>query len=209
MIVIKDDFYPNPDEVREKALSMFFRPGRRERKTMFPGRRTKSSFSNENFIYCRNQWENMLNAKMQYFPRKNSNTAFTLSEHDDANWNWVHHDCSGFLENTSKDMNGQAYAAVVYLSPNADVKKGTGLFQSIQTGKVHKNDELSKGAKGMFKQMWKEDGEFLMHTYVGNIYNRCVLYPAHYWHAPFRAGYGHNKATGRLVQVGFFTINKK
>jgi hypothetical protein len=80
VIVIKDNFYPNVDEVRERALSMFYRPGRRERKTMFPGRRTMSSFSNENFVYCRNQWEHMLNTKMQYFPRKNSNTAFTLSE---------------------------------------------------------------------------------------------------------------------------------
>ena len=147
MIVIKDDFYPNPDEVREKALSMFFRPGRRERRTMFPGRRTKSSFSNENFIYCRNQWENMLNAKMQYFPRKNSNTAFTLSEHDDANWNWVHHDCSGFLENTSKDMNGQAYAAVVYLSPNADVKKAQDYSSLYRQEKFIRTMNSAKGQR--------------------------------------------------------------
>lgn len=207
MIVIKDNFYPNVDEVRERALSMFYRPGRRERKTMFPGRRTMSSFSNENFVYCRNQWEHMLNTKMQYFPRKNSNTAFTLSEKGDADWNWVHHDCSGFLENTSNDMKGKPYAAVVYLSPNADVKKGTGLFQSKTTGEVYKNDELSKG-QSSFKQMWEEDEYFQMHTYVGNLYNRCVLYPAHYWHAPFCAGFGHNKSTGRLVQVGFFTVNK-
>ena len=30
------------------------------------------------------------------------------------------------------------------------------------------------------------------------------MYPANYWHAPFNAGWGHDKETGRLVQVCFF-----
>ena len=208
MIVIEDNFYPNPDEVRDSALSMFFRPGRREVTTNFPGRRTKSSFSDENFIYCRNRWENLLNAKMQYFPTKNSNTAFTLSLQDDADYNWVHHDCSGYLENTSNQMGGQAYAAVIYLSKTDDLTRGTGLFQSKETGKLHKDKKLKKPMHG-FKQIWEEDDQFNLHTYVGNLYNRCILYPADYWHAPFCAGFGHDKRTGRLVQVGFFTINKK
>lgn len=208
MIVIKDDFYPNPDEVRKNALSMFFRPGLRERNRMFPGRRTKSSFSMENFVYCRNQWEYLLNAKMQYFPPQNSNTAFTLALEQDKNHNWVHHDCSGYLEETSNKMEGEAYAAVIYLSPDADVRKGTGLFKSKQTGDIMKGNGLTK-AEAPFKGMWAEDGQFDMHTYVGNIYNRCVLYPAKYWHAPFCSGFGQDKKTGRLVQVGFFTVNRK
>tara|TARA_A100001011_G_scaffold392734_1_gene480990 strand:+ start:5538 stop:6164 length:627 start_codon:yes stop_codon:yes gene_type:complete len=208
VIVIEDNFYPNPDEVRETALSMFFRPGRRERNTNFPGSRTKSTFSDENFIFCRNRWENLLNAKMQYFPAHNSNTAFTLSTEKDADYNWVHHDCSGYLENTTNMMGGQAYAAVIYLSPADDLSKGTGLFRSKETGKIFKTKELTKPLTG-FKQGWTEDGMFDMHTYIGNVYNRCILYPAHYWHAPFCAGFGKDKKTGRLVQVGFFTINKK
>ena len=208
MIVIKDDFYPNPDEVREKALSMFFRPGLRERNRMFPGRRTMSTFSMENFAYCRNQWEYLLNARIQYFPPRNSNTAFTLSFEQDKDYNWVHHDCSGYLENTTNMRSGQAYAAVIYMSPDADVKKGTGLFKSTETQQIRKGFGLKKAEAG-FKGMWEEMENFEMHTYVGNIYNRCVLYPAEYWHAPFCSGFGHDKSTGRLVQVGFFTINKK
>jgi hypothetical protein len=208
VIVIKDEFYPNPDEVREKALSMFFRPGRREKSTNFPGRRTMSTFSQENFIYCRNQWEYLLNGKMQYFPRGNSNTAFTLALEEDADYNWVHHDCSGYLENTTNQMKGKAYAAVVYLNPEDDNTKGTALFRSKQTGLIKKSESLKKPAFG-FKQEWKEDKDWELHTYVGNLYNRCILYPADYWHAPYCAGFGYNKDNGRLVQVGFFTINEK
>lgn len=208
MIIIEDDFYPNPDEVREQALSLFFRPGRRERDTKFPGRRTLSTFSHQNFIYVRNRWETLLNAKMQYFPRTNSNTAFTLAFEEDADYNWVHHDFSGFLENTTKAFHGKAYAAVIYLNPDYNLRYGTGLFESTQTKNISKGDKKLKGNQP-FKQMWEENGEFLLHTYVGNRYNRCIIYPADYWHAPFHAGYGYNKATGRLVQVGFFTVNKQ
>ena len=35
MIYIVDDFYPNPDEVREQALKEFFYPGRKVRRQCF------------------------------------------------------------------------------------------------------------------------------------------------------------------------------
>ena len=44
----------------------------------------------------------------------------------------------GYLENTTNMMGGQAYAAVVYLSPADDLSKGTGLFRSKETGKIVK-----------------------------------------------------------------------
>ena len=52
------------------------------------------------------------------------------------------------------------------------------------------------------------DKDWELHTYVGNIFNRCAVYPAHYWHAPFNAGFGYDKKTGRLVQVFFFNSEK-
>ena len=55
MIVVQDDFYPNPKEVREKALQEFFFPGVKGKRIMFPGQRTISSFSNENFVYMKNR----------------------------------------------------------------------------------------------------------------------------------------------------------
>ena len=65
---------------------------------------------------------------------------------------------------------------------------------------------ISEGMpQGLIATFDQDDSEFEMHTYVGNIYNRLVMYPATYWHAPFNAGWGHDKKSGRLVQVCFFT----
>ena len=155
MIVIKDDFYPNPDEVRKKALQLFYTPGIKERNIHFPGRRTLSTYSQENFIYCKNQWEHMLNTKMQYFPRKNSNTGFTLSYDRDTGSNWVHHDCSGYLEQTTKSVMGKAYAAVIYLSPNADVKKAyRKMVKKYHPDKLQGlGEEHLKGAKEKFQSI--------------------------------------------------------
>ena len=66
---------------------------------------------------------------------------------------------------------------------------GTGLFKSTETQSVEKTEEL-KISRQDFKGMWEDDSkQFEMHTYVGNIYNRCGLYPAKYWHAPFCSGW--------------------
>ena len=73
MIVIQDDFYPNPEEIREKALEEFFTQDG-NKKIMFPGQRTISTFSNENFVYLKNRLQHILNRKAIWFPKKNSNT---------------------------------------------------------------------------------------------------------------------------------------
>lgn len=205
MIVIKDDFYPNPDEIREAALKQFFITGKREKKALHPGMRTLSTFSRDNFVFCKNQWSKMLGRNIVYFPPKNSNTAFNLGLEGHGDTNWVHHDCSGYLEDTSKMMEGEAYAAVVYLTPDADCRFGTALFKSNISGKIQKDEQHNKG-EFAFKQFWEAEKDFNLHTFVGNIYNRCILYPAKNWHAPFNAGFGHDKQTGRLVQLGFFTV---
>ena len=62
-----------------------------------------------------------------------------------------------------------------------------------------------KIASVRIQRVLKPDGILDLHTYVTNIYNRLIMYPATYWHAPFNAGWGHDKKSGRLVQVCFFT----
>ena len=116
MIVIQDNFYPNPEEIREKALNQFFFPGVKGKKVMFPGQRTVSTFSNENFIYVKNRLEKILNRKIIHFPKKNSNTAFTLGLETKNYINWVHHDVAKQTEKVTNDLDGEAWASVLYLS---------------------------------------------------------------------------------------------
>ena len=78
MIHIIDDFYPNPDEVREQALEMFYYPGVRGDRVFFPGDRTLSTYSHDNRIIIKNRFESTIGKRIIYFPTKNSNTAFTI-----------------------------------------------------------------------------------------------------------------------------------
>ena len=184
-IHIVDNFYPNPDEVRENALKMYFYPGRRGKKMHFPGDRTVGTFSSENRLFLKNKLEKTIGARIIEFPAKNSNGAFTLG---------------------LKKNGGRCWACIVYLQPKALIETGTGLFRSTKTGLVTKSDDLKIDTNAGFKGEWKAGNpNWELHTYVGNVYNRCVIYPANYWHAPMNASFGHNKDTGRLVQVGFFT----
>lgn len=210
MIHIIDNFYPNPDEVRENALKMYFYPGRRGKKMAFPGDRTISTFSSENRTFIRNKFEKTIGKKITYFPNKNSNGAFTLGlKKDNEFLNWIHHDQSGYLERTTESVDGQAWAAVIYLQPKASIDTGTALFRSKVTGLITKSEKLKIDKNAGFKGEWKSNHEdWELHTYVGNVYNRCVLYPANYWHAPLNASFGTNKENARLVQVGFFATEK-
>ena len=81
MIFIVDDFYPNPDQVREQALKSSSTQVEKEvRKRMFPGDRTKGKITNENFIYVKNRLEKIIGKTIIDFPFNNSNTAFTLGK---------------------------------------------------------------------------------------------------------------------------------
>ena len=136
MIYIVDDFYPNPDKVREKALKEFFYPGRKGTKTMFPGDRTLGRITLENFLYVKNRLETIIGKRMIHFPRDNSNTAFTLGkETKHSLLNWVHHDCAHLTEAITKEFDGKAWASVCYLSPDAPATHGTALFMSEKSGK--------------------------------------------------------------------------
>ena len=206
-IHIVDNFYPNPDEVRENALKMYFYPGRRGKKMHFPGDRTVGTFSSENRLFLKNKLEKTIGARIIEFPAKNSNGAFTLGlKKENEFLNWIHHDQAGKFESDLKKSGGRAWACIVYLQPKALIGTGTGLFRSKKTGLVTKSDDLKIDTNAGFKGEWKAGNpNWELHTYVGNVYNRCVIYPANYWHAPMNASFGHNKDTGRLVQVGFFT----
>ena len=210
MIIVQDDFYPNPEEIRKEALKEFFYPGVKGKRIMFPGQRTIGTFSNENFVYVKNKLQTLLNRKIVWFPKRNSNTAFTLGLETKEYKNWVHHDFANYLEKTTNNMGGEAWASVCYLTPNAPVSHGTGLFRDKENKSVKCTPDLRISMEG-FTGTWEEteDSQWELHTYVGNVYNRLVMYPAEYWHAPFNAGWGHDKKTGRLVQVCFFSTEKQ
>ena len=203
MIVIEDNFYPNPDEVREQALKQFFHPGIKGKKVMFAGKRTKGSFSETNRLYCKNRISNLINRNIVTFPADSSNSAFTLGTNQELP-NWIHHDSGDHEKERTKEINSVMFAAVCYLTPNPPRGHGTGLFRHLETESNWAVRGLKMGAKPTFKGEWPGCEDYALHTYADNLYNRIIIYPAKYWHAPYNAGFGHNKESGRLIQVFFF-----
>lgn len=210
MIVIQDDFYSNPDEVRKRALERFFFPGVKGKKIMFAGNRTLGSFSEENRIYCKNKIAKLINRDIITFPMHNSNAAFTLGKeknsfNEKGYVNWVHHDRGNHENIRHKEFKGTMFAAVCYLTPDSPDGYGTGLFQSRISGKIHADNNYEHKGNQAFTGQWtNKNDDWRLHTYSEHLYNRIIIYPATYWHAPFNAGFGHDKYSGRLIQVFFF-----
>jgi len=165
-LIIVDDFYTNPYEVREYALGLNFEtfgnyPGVRS----CPESDTQSNYLKEYFeknivhseIY---HWHNDYNTCYQY-TTENAKT-------------WVHQDETD-------------WAGVLYLTPDAPVKSGTGIYKAI----VDNPDEN-------ILNNWEQV------DFIGNIFNRLVVYRGSLFHRSVLPGFGKDKETGRLFQTFFF-----
>ena len=80
MLWVVDNFYPNPDEIRERALQLTFMSGRRGKEhgkhVMHPGWRALTKDDpvwQENRIYLRNRWESITGLKITDYQRQKSN----------------------------------------------------------------------------------------------------------------------------------------
>ena len=174
-LVIIDNFYSNPDQVRKYVLEQDFSV-----MGNYPGRRTKSD-TNQGIRDC----------IQKYLPEPI--TSFNLSR-DETNYNgafqyttcedrsWIHTDYT------------TRWAGVLYLTPNAPVSGGTGIFRT-KTGISYETENLNVNARDMTK--WE------MVDKIGNVYNRLVLFNSKQYHMSLDY-FGNDKQDGRLFQVFFF-----
>jgi hypothetical protein len=180
-IIVIDDFYNNPDEVRAFALAQEFNI-----EGNYPGYRTRN-FLNES---TKKAIQDIL------FPFSGKVTDW-LDDHDTGccgsfqitlacQKTWIHND-------GNNDWGG-----VLYLTPDAPVIGGTGFFRS-------KIDGTLRGTRhdlpGQDKSKWDLVAE------VGNIYNRLVLFRADQWHSSLEY-FGQDNEDGRLTQVFFVKTEK-
>lgn len=178
MILIVDNFYENPDEVRDFALSLDFNI-----EGNYPGNRTEAMFDEEWRAYIKEYLESIINRRITVFPYE-YNTAFQLTT--ETSKTWIHHDA-------------MSYAAVVYLTPNPDIDSGTGIYRHKETGIM----KHSEGERDFNNETTKESDWELV-AEAKNIYNRLVIYDSMYYHRSVVPGFGTDKNTGRLFQTFFF-----
>ncbi len=203
MFYIVDDFYPNPDEIREYALSQHFNKGRifniktKMKTIMHPGARTKRSLDMENHIYLRNRIEKIVNQPiMNWYSEGTFNGVFNLGI-GDKEPNWIHTDLVEARRELQESQNYKLWAGVVYLTPNAPLNGGTSLY-------MYKDGTRVVGKNTILKDKEITSPNWVQHATAKNIYNRLVLYRGDHYHAPDRAGFGHNRETGRLTQLIVF-----
>lgn len=181
--LIIDDFYSNPHEVRDFALSQEFSVSGN-----YPGRRTQS-FLNEEI-------KQIIQYNIQPFAGKIVNWggdytgSFQYTTAEDRSW--IHSD--SYTD----------WAGVCYLTPDAPISAGTGIFKHKETGLMSfdyrgsEPKELSPGHRDA-----KDYTKWDMVDRFGNLFNRLILYRADLYHVSLDY-FGKTKEDGRLFQVFFF-----
>ena len=186
-LLVIDNFYSNPDSVRQFALSQSF-----DVVGNFPGKRTKP-FLNDDTKEWISHHMHATSGKILWPPEEENLYcgAFQFTTAQDRTW--IHSD--GF--------NG--WAGVLYLTPNAPLTSGTATFRHKETGLTRSPsnpqevDKIRKDGYDITK--WE------IVDSISNVYNRLVLYDAKLFHAS-RDYFGQNINNGRLFQTFFFNTER-
>jgi len=189
-LIVVDDFYENPDEIRNFALSRRFAPHLEYHK----GQRTESKYIPNGI---KETLEDLLRMKITSWEDQGANGVFQFCTAEDA---LVYH------------VDTQTYAAVVYLTPNAPASCGTTFFRSKSNGLLHSpTDEdakkLNKSKDELFFEIFKNNfydkTDLEVIDVVGNVYNRLVIWDAKLIHAASEY-FGNQKENSRLFHMFFF-----
>ena len=185
-VMLFDNFYGNPMDVRDYALSLPF-----DVTGNYPGRRTKK-MDEPHFSSAKTIFEDLLRKKINWWPEE-YNTSFQYTTETDTTW--VHHDPT-------------MWAAVLYLTPDAPLESGTAIYQNKET-KIFLYDknkpETDYNSRGdILSDMSKWEPVIT----VSNIFNRLVMYRGEYYHRSMLPGFGQNKYNGRLFQTFFFNTEE-
>lgn len=175
-LIIVDDFYSNPDEVREFALQQDFSV-----KNNFPGQRTKSFLNESTKEGLQKIVEPFGGKVLNWYEEDGGTGSFQYTTSLDRSW--MHVD------------NFNSWAGVCYLTPNAPISAGTGLFKNKKENTMY---DLGRPVGTESQDMTKWE----MVDRVGNVYNRLVLYRADIYHSSLDY-FGSNLQDGRLFQVFF------
>ena len=185
-VICIDNFYSDVDAVREMALNMEF--GVRGN---YPGQRTEPVYNEE----VKNAISSIIRPHAGEITMWESEYTGAFQYTTAADRSWVHAD-----QTTS-------WAGVLYLTPDAPLSGGTGLFRHKATGL----DMAPKKENGLYDMDILDDiyrdsqdmTKWEMTNFVGNVYNRLILYRGDIFHTSLDY-FGRGKEDGRLFQTFFF-----
>jgi hypothetical protein len=204
-VTIIDDFYPNPHEVRNYALSQKFEPNKTGR---WPGARTNTihQIDEQGSIMMKF----MIKKILSLFYTANDIKTITIDSHFQhikpfhKDKNHVYN--RGYIHNDSTIFGG-----VIYLDPNSEEGTGTSIY-SLKN-KLKTDDYLDEYANNLkFKyhnhnieftdndiDLWNQQRDkFQESVRIENIFNRCILFDGYEHHGVPSFG-----TKERLTQVFF------
>jgi hypothetical protein len=178
---IVDDFYRDPDEVRQYALTREFDKGGFGRGYM--GNRTFKQFL---FPGLKEEFEKIMGMKITAWETYGMNGRFQTCYAGDA---LVYH------------CDEQKYAGMLFLTPDAPYETGTSMYAHKATRIRHNSHPEIMSTFSGHTTLDKTPYEPV--DVVGNVYNRLVIFDAGMIHAA--SGYfGYNNENARLWQMFFF-----
>jgi hypothetical protein len=180
-LIIVDDFYNNPYDVRNYALAQEF-----DVRGNYPGLRTQPYLTDDitKAIEFNMQFAGKITDFMNTDPNASYSGAFQLAMASDRTW--IHAD------------HHNMWAAVCYLNPDAPHTGGTALYRHKETGQHRRAD---KDHDGYDYTKWDK------FDVIGNKFNRLIIYRGDLFHASLDY-FGDSKETGRLFQTFFFNTER-
>ena len=147
-LIIIDNFYDNPMEMRNKALSMDFNVTGN-----FPGSRTAPYLTEG----IKERFERILGKRINHWPSQ-YNGSFQIATNQHSSW--IHRDTTD-------------WSVVVFLTPNAPVDSGTMFYRHKETGlectfSQEDEDRLNNDSRNY--DQWE------LVDKIGNKFNRCVMF---------------------------------
>jgi hypothetical protein len=185
-----DNFYQDPDGVREYALKQEY--GVRGN---YPGQRTEPFLNQSQFDIIQSAVEPLAGKITTWETEYTGSFQYTTAR----DRSWIHAD------------DGCNWAGVCYLTPNAPITSGTGLFQHRATGLL-RAPRLQDGSidNDLLDQIYldaQDMTKWQMHQMIGNVYNRLILYRGDLFHTSLDY-FGQDLHTGRLFQTFFFSTER-
>ncbi len=197
-LIVIDNFYPNPQAIRQKALSMeFVEPDN------IIGWRTTQGYFPDNFVSL---LEKKTGLKIRHIqmpvgtPYDNGTYYMAFDSGVKKENPWIHWDAPA-----------SHYVCLVYMTENVPVTSGTSFFKHRKTGaefgpttKYAKQIGISKKA---LKDLLDRDGtyrkRFIETDKVGYQFNRAVVFPANRLHSASEH-FGKDVTDGRIFQAFTF-----
>jgi len=179
--IIVDNFYQDPDKVRNFALSQTFN----HHPQCHKGKRTEVVFR---FDGLKEEFEYHTNKRVKNWHEYGVNGCFQICVAGDQ---LVYH------------YDTQEYAAIIFLTPDAPPETGTNFYRSKNTKDRKIFDYADTNI--IFKTGFLDSTQFDLIDQVGNVYNRLVIFDAKMIHAA-ACYFGDNDNNGRLFQMFFFDL---